>query len=297
MYESLKRYSTKFNLYIFAFDEKSYNLLKKLNLKSVTIVSLREFEDLELLKVKSGRSTAEYCWTCTPSTIKYCIEKFNLDACTYLDADVFFFSNPEILIEEMENKSILLTEHRYTPEYDQTNTCGRFCVQFLTFKNDQHGMLALNWWRDSCNEWCFSRFEDGKFGDQKYLDDWPSRFQGVHVLQNLGGGVAPWNVQKFDLVSNQTGPLIFYHFHGYNELENDKIDLGSYRLGTDDIRIVYAPYVKKLEKITRELRKIDPYSDYNGVAKYKGLNWKNILISILRRIKGSHNILKKNDLL
>ena len=68
--------------------------------------------------------------------------------------------------------------------------------------------------------------EDGKFGDQRYLDDWLDRFNSVVELQNLGGGVAPWNVQQYDITSKR-GPvvckekqsgdefsLIFYHFHG-----------------------------------------------------------------------------------
>ena len=197
MYESLKKHSKGFHLYIFAFDDKSYNLLKKLNFEDVTIVSLNEFEDDKLLKIKQNRTATEYCWTCTPSIIKYSIETYNLNSCIYLDADLYFFSNPSILIEEMNNKSILITEHRYTPEYDQSATSGIYCVQFMIFKNDINGMKALNWWIDSCNNWCYAKYEDGKFGDQKYLDDWTTKFNGVHVLQNLGGGVAPWNIQQF----------------------------------------------------------------------------------------------------
>ena len=297
MYESLKKYSDNFHLYIFSFDDKSHELLKTLNLEFVTVISLKKFEDKELLKVKDDRSAGEYCWTCTPSTIKYCIESYNLDACTYLDADLYFFSNPAVLIEEMDEKSVLITEHRYTAQYDQSAASGIYCVQFMTFKNDENGMRALNWWRDSCNEWCYARFEDGKFGDQKYLDDWTTRFKGIHVLKNLGGGVAPWNIQQYDLSSDKSFNLIFYHFHNYKILENDKVDLGSYTLNANDINILYKPYSKHLEKITEALKQIDLVNDYNGVVQYNPFNWKNILRKAKRIIKGSYNVVDKKELL
>ena len=296
MYESLKKYSDNFHLYMFAFDDKSYNLLKKLNLEFATIISLKELEDKELLKIKDSRSAGEYCWTCTPSTIKYCIENYNLDACTYLDADLYFFSNPAALIEEMGEKSVLITEHRYTAQYEQSDTSGVYCVQFMTFKNDENGIKALNWWKESCNEWCYARFEDGKFGDQKYLDDWTTRFDGIHVLQNLGGGVAPWNVQQYNLLSDNFH-LIFYHFHDYKILENDKVDLGEYILQTNDINILYKPYLKHLEKITEELKQIDLVNDYNGIVHYNPFDWKKILIKMKRIIKGSYNIFDKKRII
>ena len=297
MYESLKKHSDNFHLYIFSFDDKSHKLLKILNLEFATVISLKKFEDKELLKVKGDRSAGEYCWTCTPSTIKYCIESYNLDACTYLDADLYFFSNPAVLIEEMDEKSVLITEHRYTAQYDQSATSGIYCVQFMTFKNDENGMKALNWWRDSCNEWCYARFEDGKFGDQKYLDDWTTRFEGIHVLKNLGGGVAPWNIQQYDFSSDENFNLIFYHFHNYKILENDKVDLGNYILNANDINILYKPYSKHLEKITEALKQIDLVNDYNGVVQYNPFNWKNILRKAKRIIKGSYNVVDKKELL
>ena len=296
MYESLKKHSDSFHLYIFTFDDKSYNLLKKLDLEYMTVISLNEFEDEELLNVKDDRSAGEYCWTCTPSIIKYSIEKYNLDACTYLDADLYFFSNPSVLIKEMGNKSVLITEHRYTTEYDQSESSGIYCVQFMTFKNDENGMKVLNWWRDACNDWCYARHEDGKFGDQKYLDDWTARFDSIHELQNLGGGVAPWNVQQYDL-SDDDFKLIFYHFHNYKMLENNKIELGAYKLDNNDINILYKPYTKHLNNITNKLKLVDDINDYNGIVKKQPFYWKTPLRILKRKIKGTYNIFATQELL
>ena len=69
----------------------------------------------------------------------------------------------------MGDKSILLTKHRYSPQYNKELKAGKYCVQFVTFKNDARALEALIWWRDRCLEWCYNRFEDGKFGDQLYL--------------------------------------------------------------------------------------------------------------------------------
>jgi len=295
MYESLKKHSNDFHLYVFAFDSKSHDTLKRLNLKDMTVVSLNEFEDEELLGIKDSRSAGEYCWTCTPSVIKYSIENFGLDSCTYLDADLYFYSDPSVLIEEMGNKSVLITEHRYTPEYDQSDTSGIYCVQFMTFKNNEEGMRVLDWWRNACNTWCYARVEDGKFGDQKYLDDWITRFEGVHVLQNIGGGVAPWNVQQYDLTSTEF-KLIFYHFHNFKFLDNDKVELGGYRYKNSELELLYKPYIKHLDIITERLKKFDTY-DYNGIVKKSFFSWKEPLKILRRKFKGTYNIYKKKELL
>ena len=226
LYASLQNVSNKFHLFVIAFDKQSYDYLQKASLPSLTVISLHDFEDNDLLEIKSSRSAAEYCWTCTPSAILYCLEKYNLPSCTYIDADLFFYDDPQLLLNEMNSNSVLISEHRYTKDYDVSETHGTYCVQFMCFKNTNDGLTALRWWRERCLEWCYARLEDGKFGDQKYLDDWLKRFDGIHVLRHLGGGVAPWNVQQYEFYTNNKKiylkrktdntelPVIFFHFHG-----------------------------------------------------------------------------------
>ncbi|WP_246028279.1 hypothetical protein [Leptospira fletcheri] len=262
---------TKYHIYVFAFDQDTFIGLKRLNLPNVTPISLGDFENTELLNVKKERTKQEYCWTCTPSTIFYCIQKFKLDQCTYIDADLMFMQDPKILLDEMPaNKSILLTEHRYTPKYDQTDQNGIYCVQFISFKNDTNGIRALDWWREKCIDWCYAIPDKGRFGDQKYLDNWLSMFEGVHVLQHLGGGIAPWNVQQYAFFSENDQvygmefntkrefKTVFYHFHDFKLLEDGWWGhSGNYDIFDSVYFFFYRPYLFKLlefEKLYENIR-------------------------------------------
>ena len=63
MYRSLCRQCENFHLYIFAFDDYCYDFFLCNNFKNVTVISLSEFEDQELLIAKENRTRGEYCWT------------------------------------------------------------------------------------------------------------------------------------------------------------------------------------------------------------------------------------------
>ena len=266
MYRSLEQHAKDFHLYIFAFDDDCYHVLGQLQLSHATIIPLKDFEDEELLGVKPTRTAGEYCWTCTPSSIWYCLHTYSLDHCTYIDADLLFFSDPEVLLDEMGDDSVLITAHRYSPRHDQSALSGIYCVQFITFKNNREGLETLGWWRRECIRWCYRRFEDGKFGDQKYLDDWPERFRRIHVLEHHGGGVAPWNNLEYDYEPKGNGvqvglkdaayPLVFYHYHDFKYCEQDIVRLTShqYKLKKEVVNLIYRPYERALEAAEKEIR-------------------------------------------
>lgn len=266
MYESLQKHCNNFHLYVFAFDDACYRFFNSNKLPNITIISLQEFEDEELLAAKKTRSRGEYCWTCTPSTIRYILNHYHVDSCTYIDADLYFFSSPQVLINEIGDNSVMITEHRYTKEYDQTNTSGKYCVQFVLFKNDKRGQIVLEWWRNACLEWCYNRMEDGKFGDQKYLDDWCTRFEGVHELQHLGGGVAPWNMQQYtffkeegktygtEIASQSTFDVIFFHFHSLAFKSRHLFFFAPYyrRNGKSIYKYIFIPYIRQILLIRKK---------------------------------------------
>ncbi len=301
MYESLARVCNDFHMYVFAFDDTCLQALKSQRYPNMTVISLAEFEDDELLRVKSERSIAEYCWTCTSSSILYVLQRYKVDQCTYLDADLFFFSSPSVLFDEMGDASILITEHRYTPKYDKAKKSGTYCVQFISFKNDARGLKALQWWRDRCLEWCFARLEDGKFGDQLYLEDWTTRFEGVHVLQHLGGGLAAWNIQQYDiqlrdgklwLKEYKTGkifPAVFYHFHYVRLFRNGSIELGRRELSASVLDLLYRPYIRILIDLGNRFKNLSLQFDPHGMSEYR-TTWKTPILFIYRKLNHGYHI-------
>lgn len=262
LHASLEATSEQYHLYVFCFDELACESLKKLSLAHVTIIRMNEFETPALLSVKGDRNPGEYCWTCTPHIIRHVLDRYRAPEVTYLDADLFFFQKPSLLLDEWHagGGSVLLTEHRFAPEYDNP-AAGRYCVQFMGFKADLRGLEALQWWQDRCIEWCYNRVEDGKFGDQKYLDDWLTRFEGVHVLQHLGGGVAPWNVSQYKVASGPCVdgvPIVFYHFHRLRWFTDGRFDLSGYKLSDAAVELIYLPYLASLKESLARAQKAEP---------------------------------------
>ncbi len=312
MYESLETTGVDFHLYVFTFDDLCFSILESLNLKHVTLIPLSEFENTRLLNVKHERTKAEYCWTCTSSTIEYILDKFRVTSCTYIDADLFFYSSPLVLKEELdESKSVLITEHRYSwlSKIYEEKRAGKFCVQYITFGNNNESRLVLSHWIDQCIEWCFGRYEDGRFGDQKYLDEWPSKYLNIKISDNPGAGVAPWNISRYNIVkegksllgiekrTQRKFDIIFYHFHFVRFLDNGSVDLGWNSIPRDALNLLYYPYIKRIVEIEKELQ--SSFSSYKTsyygskpvgfrakakylikvITKYNLLSVKNVLIS------------------
>lgn len=261
LYESLKKHCKDFMMYVLAMDDVVASYLPSLgydDLKIITVADIKEMYPV-LVRLEKERTRGEFSWTLSSFSIQYALRKFNLDSCIYVDADTCFYNNPELLLKECGEKSVLITEHNYTPEYDQSATSGKFCVQFMYFKNNSDGNKVLEYWRSKCEEWCYNRMEGGKFGDQKYLDDWESRFEGiVYNCRNIGCGIAPWNIQKYDIsVENGTyfvtervtkikKPVVFFHYHALFEIAERKWVLSQYRLAENDKKLFFEPYIKDL---------------------------------------------------
>lgn len=272
LYESLRKHAGDFKLYALCFDQEAYDALVQYNSGNLIPVSLTELlaSDHDLAAVRPYRSTVEFYFTSTPAWPLFLLHKFpEIDQIIYLDADLYFYSSPEPIFEEIKDASISIIGHRYAPHLIDYEKNGIYNVSWVGICRDENGLACLELWREKCLEWCYDRHENGKYADQKYLDYWPERFANLHIIQHLGVNLAPWNISNYKISVDESGrvlvddqKLIFYHFHGFKKvLKNaycpNLVQYGS--LLTDVIRDnIYLPYIEHLEKL----------SDY-GPLKYR----------------------------
>jgi hypothetical protein len=266
LYQSLRSHCPSFQLWVLCMDRTCYDVLARLALPGLSVISLEEYEkdDPDLLRAKTTRTLIEYYFTCSPSLPLFILNRHpQVDVITYLDADLGFFADPQPLFEEMGDRSIAIIGHRCAPYLEGWERFGIYNVGWLSFRRDQHALECLHWWRERCLEWCYDRCENGRFADQKYLDDWPTRFHGVAVLQHKGANLAPWNLANYvirrerDRVWVDDQPLIFFHFHRLKQIEGWVYDptMANYNAKASSVvrRSIYAPYIRTLVEAARQM--------------------------------------------
>lgn len=288
MYHSLERVSNGFVLYALAMDDRCYEILLDLNLKNLTPIKLSDFEDDELLRIKTYRSFGEYCWTCSPSLISYILHEYGEPHCTYIDADLCFYSDPLVLMDEMVQRhaSVLIVGHRFNV-YNRSLMCrivGKYCVQYNTFLNDENARLLLNIWRQQCIAHCSCDGDGVYWADQKYMDNWVTDYDFVIETHNLGAGIAPWNFSQYKLkLINDKGciivckdkidyPTVFYHYENLCYIDMGMVKMNVFNSWCIDKKLVkayYIPYLHELHGI--KLRLKEKYEVNTILKKHPGL--------------------------
>lgn len=272
LYYSMRRHMEVFKLYIYAFDSQCHKVLSEMHLKNTIILSVNDIMNVFLRQIQAERTRAEFCWTCTPLVIEHVLLKFQEKICTYIDADIYFYASPEEGIQEILDSgcSVGLVEHRFKRDYEYGRhifRVGRYCIQFNTFLNNKKGMQVLNDWKGKCLEWCYYRYEDGRLGDQKYPDKWKQKYSDIYETQNIGLGVAPWNVHLYacaerkndEIWMNYKGKpfkVIFFHFEGMKYLSNDRVYLNLWGYNASGmwkkVGLLYGEYFNEI-KFSRKI--------------------------------------------
>ncbi|MDJ1172667.1 hypothetical protein [Roseofilum capinflatum] len=274
LYQSLQKFCGDFELWVLCLSRICYDALQKLNYPNVHLIPLDKLErsDPDLLRAKQNRTIVEYYFTCTPCLPLYVLRNNpQIDLLTYLDSDLFFYSDLQPIYQEIGDRSIAIIEHRFSPDCLELKQFGIYNVGWLSFRADQNALNCLQWWRERCIEWCYDRPEPTRFADQKYLDDWLERFSGVVVIHHKGANVSHWNTNNYQIHKSGNNifvdelPLIFFHFHGFKSYKKG-FEISSlnpqFKLANLQERrifeFIYSPYIKTLKDITHMMGDVLP---------------------------------------
>jgi len=270
MIRSLRHWDPSAVIWVLCLSEECFRALSELEEPGVNLVRIEDLERVypALGEARNNRSTIEYYFTCTPSLVRFVLARSGDDeVVTYVDGDLYFFSDPEPLFAELGRNAVSIIPHRFPPWLKHLEKYGLYNVGWMSFRNDERGQAVAAWWQDRCNEWCYDILDGDRFADQKYLDRIATEFEGVVVLSNLGANLAPWNLGGHTLTLTRTPegervvidgkwPLIFFHFHGLRRVGHGIYipDHFRYRapfIGPVRSRI-YRPYIQHLESICAE---------------------------------------------
>lgn len=270
MIGSLLRYQPDAVIHVLCLDDLCHQILEVLapqmpGLRPIRLSDLESFDE-ELKARKPLRSKIEYYFTLTPSLPSFILaQNPEIESITYLDGDLYFYRDPELIFDEIGDHSIAIVPHRFSAQNLDQVMYGIYNVAWITWRNDANGRLCLSEYRTNCLEWCFDRVEPTRFADQKYLDAWPHDYQGVKILEQKGINLALWNVDNYrlslegDQVMVDDQPLIFYHFQNIKYLGPNSFHCPSFVAHKVEHNLdllmqgLYRPYLDLLEVTSQQI--------------------------------------------
>lgn len=277
--KSISRHCPQAIFLYYCVDDATAATLRALNLMNARVVVPAAYETEELRRLKATLKTNEYCWTCKPVVLRHALDQDSaLDWAVWLDADMFVFGDLDGAFTGLGDANVAVTPHAFSlPEFKQHEpVVGKFNAGCVGFRNSAQGRAALDWWLARCLEGCPAVPVDGRYADQKYLDEIPLRFTGAAAL-HAGVNAAPWNIFGRALESREgrvfiaEQPLLLYHFQGLRVIRRWLFDLyAALRpLPPTARRLIYRPYTAALAAELRAVAKVTRNGRL-GVDNYVG---------------------------
>ena len=149
LYKSLKEHcKEEFTLYYLCLDKESEEILHNLAYDDIRTVTLFQLEktSFDLQVAKKNRPYNEYCWTLASYFTHWLLKDPQVKHISYIDSDIFFYQDPDIIYKEIGDKSVGIIAHRHNCV---GNTDGAYNVGIIYFKNDEKGKDVLTWWKDA----------------------------------------------------------------------------------------------------------------------------------------------------
>lgn len=275
LYSSLKKHSSCFRFWVLCVDNTVYDLLVKMDLDGVKLISLDNIKTKKLARIQKKRQIHEFCWTLKASFMYFLMKNnVNLDSLLYVDADLFFFSDIKDIYSEWGNHSIYISKMRHARKWKKR--LGKYSAGLVGFKRDQSGLRCLDSWRKKCLKWCYDRQKPGLWADQKYLNNWPQAFSGVKISESKGVNAGSWSIPKSFTEHIEDGviyvdddKLVCFHFSGFKIINENEFELCTWSKKAAMAEIIYSVYLDEIRKTMSWLKSEHVGSGYPGRGENK----------------------------
>ena len=176
-----------------------------------------------------------------PLFLRSLFERRCCERVVYLDPDVWVLAPLAEVEHALAAGGLLcLTPHVFEPPSDgkqpsaeTLRRAGTFNLGFAALARHPALDDFLSWWWAQTEQDCLIDFERGLFLDQRCLDDAPTLFPDVRILEHRGYNVAYWNLAERPVVEDAgtdpsrfragPDPLVFFHFSGYDPAEPNRL--------------------------------------------------------------------------
>lgn len=157
-------------------------------------------------------------------------EKSSAEALFLLDLDMYFFRSPAHLNQAFGEAHTLLFP-QWSDRFTWARLHGVFNSGMVGARKGSEALLS--WWSKACWISCELDVQNGRFGDQAFIDQALCQFSGVGVYHGHDEDVAPWNSETLG-VRWESGNLVL----------QDGRQVGSFHAaGPDSLRVFEHKYL------------------------------------------------------
>jgi hypothetical protein len=313
LFESMQRHCRPFTLHVLCWDVETYLALMMIDPQGVELKAyeasawLQGNEELQLANLPGyPRTDVEWMWTVRSA---FTAQRAIAGPVVQLDADMMFWSSPWAYLEAVQGLDchVAVTPHWFArasdglpgPTVESHGAYGRFNAGFVYLCT----YALAKWWAERCREWCYHRIvkASGKtlYADQVYLEQMYSENRGVQLPPNFAPG--PWCIHREPLADRmdcdivdgrwtpRSGfqvrfgqwPLVAFHYHSMQIDDAGRVSRMAYQeygVTEAQARVLYQPYVQRIEEAERRLRGDTPTT--------AGVCFKSNVVTTLRDLTG-----------
>jgi hypothetical protein len=231
-----------------ALDHKTKQIIESLKNKFIVVNTEDDLNFSDALNDLKEKNRRYYLWSLASYYTNYIIKKHcNCESVMYIDSDIFFHKNINILYSEFKENDVGIFAHRFTDKIHLENS-GKYNVGVVYFKNSEKGKKVLEWWTDAVVNMKYSEMKLNTCGDQKYLNYFTTLCEPgeIYIDEHIGHG-APWNWASYDLsrlldyeviYKGEVQELVFTHFSKFKcDFKNKCFHIDDYSEFTNNGKI------------------------------------------------------------